>query len=220
MEPVTGGKTAGLTRDSGELVLTDGTLTLRADLSRIERRIAGGRWRHELLIKAARPKPVPGGTLSAVDMTAGLGEDSFLLAAAGYRVELCERDPVIFALLEDALRRAALMPSLSEAASRMHASCADSREVLSRLETRPDLIYLDPMFPERKKSALTKKKFQLLHQLESPCSDEEASLLLQAARAARPGRIIIKRPPKGPCLAGVTPSWSVTGKTVRYDCIG
>ena len=43
----------------------------------------------------------------AVDATAGLGEDSLLLAAAGFEVTLCEADPVIAVLLEDALTRAA-----------------------------------------------------------------------------------------------------------------
>jgi 16S rRNA (guanine1516-N2)-methyltransferase len=82
---------------------------------------------------------------------------------------------------------------------------------------RPDVIYLDPMFPERQKSGLIKKKFQLLQRLESPCADEEE--LLSAALAARPLRIVIKRPLKGPPLAGATPSYSLKGKAIRYDCI-
>jgi len=79
------------------------------------------------------------------------------------------------------------------------------------------VILLDPMFPERTKSALVKKKFQLLHLLEKPCDDEAG--LLSAAMKTNPGRILIKRPAKGPWLAGVKPSFSLAGKAVRYDCL-
>ena len=81
----------------------------------------------------------------------------------------------------------------------------------------PDVIYLDPMFPARQKSAAVKKKFQLLHHLEAPCANEEELLL--AAIAANPRKVIIKRPIKGPLLAGIKPSYSISGKAVRYDCI-
>ena len=81
----------------------------------------------------------------------------------------------------------------------------------------PDVILLDPMFPERTKSAAVRKKFQLLHHLEEPCADGE--LLLAAAIAANPRRIIIKRPMKGEYLGGVKPSFSLTGKAVRVDVI-
>ena len=80
-----------------------------------------------------------------------------------------------------------------------------------------DVVYLDPMFPGRSKSAAVKKKFQFLHRLEMPCEDEMA--LLEAARAAHPRKIVIKRPVKGPHLAGVKPDYTLRGKAVRYDCI-
>ena len=73
------------------------------------------------------------------------------------------------------------------------------------------------MFPARRKSAQVKKKFQLLHRLERPCDDERE--LLQAAIAARPRKIVVKRPPKGPYLAGVKPAYSLTAKAVRFDCL-
>ena len=80
-----------------------------------------------------------------------------------------------------------------------------------------DVVFLDPMFPERTKSAAVKKKFQLLHHLERPCDNEGE--LLDAALAARPRKVVIKRPPKGSWLAGARPSHSVAGKAVRYDVI-
>ena len=87
------------------------------------------------------------------------------------------------------------------------------------LDMRPDVVYLDPMFPGRTKSAAVKKKFQLIHGLERPTEPLDEESLLQAALAARPRKVVIKRPVKGPYLAGVKPSHSIAGKAVRYDCI-
>ena len=81
----------------------------------------------------------------------------------------------------------------------------------------PDVVYLDPMFPGRTKSAAVKKKFQLLHHLEQPCADEET--LVEAALAVHPRKVVIKRPVKGPLLAGVKPSYQLAGKAVRYDVL-
>lgn len=94
---------------------------------------------------------------------------------------------------------------------------ADSISAMRSLGDAPDVILLDPMFPAREKSALIKKKFQLLQRLEQPCSDEEA--LLDAALLAHPHKIVIKRPLKGPFLAGRKPDYSIKGKAIRYDCI-
>ncbi len=201
--------------------------------------------------------------------TAGLGEDSLLLAAAGFTVTLCEADPVIAALLEDALARASAHEVLGPIVERMHLVAGDSRIALERagastgaqpdvvyldpmfpgrtksaavkkkfqlihgagdsriaLEragastgAQPDVVYLDPMFPGRTKSAAVKKKFQLIHGLERPTEPLDEESLLQAALAARPRKVVIKRPVKGPYLAGVKPSHSIAGKAVRYDCI-
>ena len=152
-----------------------------------------------------------------MDATAGLGEDSLLLAAAGFEVLLFERNPVIAALLRDALQRAKADPRLADVAARMELSEGDSIEALGCLPEPPDVVYLDPMFPARRKSAAVKKKFQLIHRLESPCEDAEA--LLRAAIAARPRKVVIKRPPKGPHLADIKPSYSLEGKAIRYDVI-
>ena len=69
----------------------------------------------------------------------------------------------------------------------------------------------------KQKNALTVKKLQLLQKLERPCAGEEE--LLNAAIQAGPEKIIIKRPLKGPFLAGRKPGYSIEGKTIRYDCL-
>lgn len=204
-----------LVMKNNKLTLTDGKLDLAGDFSSLIPRLKPNNLNGEFLVKAARIKNAPG-PLTLLDATAGLGEDSFLLAAAGFGVSLYEYDPVISALLEDALKRAAEDPLLGPIASRMTLYKEDSVAAMKELLKAPDVILLDPMFPERQKSGLIKKKFQLLQQLESPCCNEED--LLGAAFQAGPKKILVKRPLKGPFLAGRKPDYSLTGSVVRYDC--
>lgn len=198
------------------LVLTDGKLELIGDLKDMARRVKKSNLQSEMLVKASKIKSTDH-PLIAVDATAGLGEDSLLLAAAGFTVYLYEYDKVIAALLEDSLIRARKIPELSSMAGRMILKKEDSTVALRNLDFTPDVLLLDPMFPERNKSALIKKKFQLLQKLENPCSNEEE--LLEAALSSKAHKIIIKRPLKGPKLAGAKVSYSIEGKAIRYDCI-
>ena len=208
---------AQLVQTEEGLALTRGALTLRADFARLLPRVHPQKIHQELLVKAAKIKGVRPQDLLVVDATAGLGEDSFLLASAGFSVLMFERDPIIAALLEDALSRAAHDERLAAIVARMTLRKEDSVAALQNGAYSPDIVFLDPMFPARTKSAAVKKKFQLIHELEKPCNNEEE--LLAAAFAAHPRKVVIKRPPRGPWLAGRKPSYSLTGKAVRYDCI-
>lgn len=196
------------------LTLTDGAQGLRADFTELLPRLRKANMEHELLVRAARIRGFQG-VEQVVDATAGLGTDSLLLAAAGFEVTMYEQNPVICALLEDALTRGRDNPELLDIVSRVHLRRGDSIEGMRASGFIPDVILLDPMFPERQKSAAVKKKFQLLHQLELPCGNEEE--LLRAAFEARPRRVIVKRPAKGPLLAGRRPDYALRGKAVRYD---
>jgi len=198
------------------LTFTDGELTLQGDFSTMLPRLKENNLRSEMLVKAAKLKSFEG-IPTVVDATAGMGEDSLLLAAAGFRVILFERDPIIAALLRDSLKRAAKDPALCEFVSRMELREENSTEGMQKLPQPPEVIYLDPMFPERQKSASVKKKFQLLQQLERPCMDEEE--LLHAVFSAAPRKIVVKRPLKGPFLCGIKPAFSLQGKAIRYDCL-
>ena len=197
------------------LTLTDGELTLTADLTHMLPRLKPNNLNGEMLIKAAKIKNAEG-ALTLLDATAGFAEDSLLLAAAGFNVSLYEYDPVIGALLEDALKRAEDVPELTDIVERMTLYKEDSIRAMREMKEAPDVILLDPMFPERKKTGLIKKKFQLLQRLEAPCSEE--SELLSAALALKPQKLIIKRPLKGPFLDGRRPSYSLSGSAIRYDC--
>lgn len=206
--------------DDGLALEGDG-MVLRVDFRELIPRLQQGKLQRELLVRAAKLKHAginaKVGPLRAFDATAGLGEDSLLLAAAGFHVTLCERNCVVAALLEDALARAATDERLAPIVQRMSFVAENSIEVLRCAPQSFDVIYLDPMFPARQKSAAVKKKFQLLHRLERPCDDAEA--LLRAAHDAHPRKIVVKRPPKGPYLADVKPSYSLSSKAVRFDVI-
>ena len=237
-----------LSVDATGLSLTDGDQAMRGDFTKLQKRLQYHNLTHEFLVKATKVKGRE--NLRVIDATAGMGEDSLLLAAAGCEVTLFEQDPVIAALLQDTMRRALEEATLHEIVMHMQLVEGDSIGHLRRLGEaatgsdvqegdvghdcptltasaatktgsdealkRPDVIYLDPMFPERQKSGLVKKKFQLIHYLEAPAENEEA--LMQAALAARPFKIVVKRPAKGPYLAGLKPSSSLDGKAIRYDC--
>ena len=197
------------------LTLCGDGMELAEDFLDVLPRLRHDRLGRELLVRAARVKGAEGPV--AIDATAGLGEDSLLLAASGFAVTMCESDPVIALLLADALRRAGNEPQLMGIVSRMKLVEADSVVVLSGLGWQPDVVYLDPMFPQRTKSAAVKKKFQLLHRLEAPCANPER--LMEAALSAHPRKVVVKRPIKAPVLADVRPSHAIRGKAVRFDVI-
>jgi 16S rRNA (guanine1516-N2)-methyltransferase len=205
-----------LQRDENGLALVGNGQVLRGDFTKMLPRIHRGNLQKELLVKAAKIKGFEG-VETVMDCTAGLGEDSILLAAAGFQVKLYEKDPIIAALLKDSLQRAEDVLELKPIVERMQVYEEDSLKALSQLTDVPDVIYLDPMFPARQKSALVKKKFQLLQQLEQPCEDGKE--FLQAALECKPRKIVIKRPLKGEFLGDYKPSYSLNGKTIRYDCI-
>lgn len=215
MADITLPKGLELFRDEHGLALVAGDLTLRCDFSNMVPRLRQDRLAHELLVRAARVRGVEHPT--AVDATAGLGEDALLLAAAGFEVTLVEHDPAIAALLRDGLERAADDQRLAGIVSRMRLVEGDSIEVLAGLGASPDVVYLDPMFPAKRKDAATKKKLQVFQMLQTPCPDEAG--LMRAALAAAPRKVVVKRPLKGPHLAGIRPSSSLAGKVVRYDVV-
>ena len=199
--------------DSKRVSLSGFGLSYQGDFENMLHRVTNGRLQHEMLAKAVKTDQE---NLKAIDATAGMGEDSLLLAACGYQVTLYEQNPVIAILLKDALRRAKKNTVLKDIVSRMQLVEGDSIEHLNKRLDPVDVIYLDPMFPGRQKSGLINKKLQLIQKLEPPCSKETA--LFDAAMAAQPSKIIVKRPLKSPYLDERVPSYSLKGKAIRYDC--
>lgn len=151
-----------------------------------------------------------------LDATAGLGRDAFVLASLGCTVTLVERQPLIAALLEDGLARAARDPEVAPIVARMRLICGNAVEILQTwAETPPQVVYLDPMFPHRDKSALVKKEMRLFRPLVG--DDLDAPALLAAALALASHRVVVKRPRKAPCIDAARPSHQLDGKSSRYD---
>ena len=159
-----------------------------------------------------------GESLQIVDATAGWGLDAFVLASAGHRIDLIERSVILHALLQDGLRRAAASSDegLAVIADRMTLHLGESSLKLQGWgASLPDVIYLDPMFPERRKSAKVKKNMYLLQQILHDELPTEA-LLRDALSLAR-RRVVVKRPAHAGFLEDIKPSFQLTGKSSRFD---
>jgi 16S rRNA (guanine1516-N2)-methyltransferase len=151
-----------------------------------------------------------------IDTTAGLGTDAFILASLGADVILLERSNTIATLLRKGLERL----DQTEIRSRMQLIETEACDYLSGLTLNkyPDVIYCDPMFPERQKSALVKKEMRYLQTIlsqETFVYNEEA--LLKVALEKAKTRVVVKRPRLAPCLAGPKPSFSQPYKSNRFD---
>lgn len=180
------------------------------------------------------PSKQQGKPLHIVDATAGLAADSFVLASLGAHVHMLERSPVLSLMIEDALDVARSFTStevstsenqqLMQILNRMSVANIDSVQWLSQQPNQGcEVIYLDPMFPERRKKAAVKKEMQVLQlllndgvQTESERLDEERSLLeLSLSKAIY--RVAVKRPRLAPPLPGPAPGYSLEGKSIRFD---
>lgn len=175
----------------------------------------------ELIVKAIKGRSK--NSLSVIDATAGLGRDSFVLAAHGFDVTAIERNPVVAALLSDGLQRAA-QSSAAEITARIHLVQTDAFVYFSNLpeEQRPDVVYLDPMFVNKnkfahnEKTALVKKDMRLFRQILSEDSCDETELL-SAARKIAKLRVVVKRAIKADSLGGAEPAYALSGKAIRFD---
>ena len=158
----------------------------------------------------------PGVRPEVLDATAGLGRDAFVLASLGCEVTLVERHPLIAALLEDGLERALADAGTAAIAARMRLICGNAIRLLSSWKgDAPQVIYLDPMFPHRDKSALVKKEMRLFRPMVG--DDDDAPALLEAALALASHRVVVKRPRKAPCIDGPQPGYALEGSSSRFD---
>ncbi|MEH6456305.1 MAG: class I SAM-dependent methyltransferase [Cocleimonas sp.] len=157
---------------------------------------------------------------TVLDLTAGMGGDAFVLASLGATLTMVERNPVVHALLKDALGRAKLksdaeLQGILARLSLIKLSAFDYLHQLNEADY-PDIIYLDPMFPSRNKSAQVKKEMQFFHDIVGADEDSESVFLLALNKAKK--RIVVKRPRLAEKLTEmVQPSFEITGKSTRYD---
>ena len=157
--------------------------------------------------------------LSVLDVTAGLGRDAYVLASLGCRVHMLERNPLVVELLRDGLARAQQLDvdeEIRQVVERMTLDPMSGTEYLCGTDiTEFDVVYLDPMFPERSKSASVKKEMALFHDLVG--QDADADQLLPLALHAAKYRVVVKRPKQAPFLADQEPTYQLTGKSNRFD---
>jgi len=147
------------------------------------------------------------------DATAGLAQDALRLALMGYRVTAIERCATVAALVRDGLRR--LRDTHDAWADRLQLLTGDARTLLPILSPRPEVVYLDPMFPaKRRASAAVRKELQWLRDLAG--DDADALELFDVARRSATNRVVVKRPDHAPPIAP-NPAASIVGKLVRYD---
>lgn len=177
------------------------------------RRLQGG-GASQMIAKAVGIQP--GIRPVILDATAGLGRDAFVFAQLGCEVSLIERQPIIAALLADGLERARFDAEVAPIVQRMHLHPGNAiAEMRTWTGDPPQVIYLDPMFPHRDKSALVKKEMRVFRPLVG--DDDDAPQLLAAALALASHRVVVKRPRKAPCIEGRTPSYTLEGKSSRFD---
>ena len=206
--------TAGLLLVVGEtsawLELDGVKVTAQFDSAAMQHRRKGGH--NEMLGRAvglkADRKPL------IWDATGGLGRDAFVLADLGCEVTLCERVPALAWLLDQAVQAAKVSGAqqIREAAERMSVLAADSKTLRAPAGT---VIYLDPMFPERKKAAAVKKEAAMLQHLAVSVDDSES--LWQWAWDQPVERVVVKRPLRAPILGHIRPAHTLKGKSVRFD---
>lgn len=151
------------------------------------------------------------GNTQVVDATAGLGGDTLLMLMMGLHVVAIEQSPILYVLLRDRLDTVLS----AEQRSRAQLHCGDSNNALTTLSTTPEVVYLDPMFPPRRKtSALPKKELMELRELAA--EPQSGVKLLDTALGVAGNRVVVKRLPESEPIAAV-PDWHHAGKTVRYD---
>jgi len=218
--------------------------------SRLEQRVTQA---GDLLVKAVGPRKGIFANDGAVvyDLTAGLGQDALLLAKAGAQhVVMCERNLIVGALLQDALRRVEWAGSIQDnsydsmtnaqlLSKQLSVQIGDGRDLLTQQEANNnlqlppcDIVYLDPMFPVRTKTAAVKKNMQILQGLlESQqvtgggddvlAREAEERSLLETAYQIAQHKIVVKRPIGAPILGGsdhsVRPSHEIKGSVNRWD---
>lgn len=160
------------------------------------------------LARASRP-------LRILDATAGLGEDALVLAGFDCELRLFERSPVMAELLADGMARASEEPALSDRLARMHLERGDATRWLEHHPEAVDVIYMDPMFPEKRNSAAVRKEMQLARAVVG--DDDDAGALLATGLAAARHRVVVKRPRRAQPLPGPAPSTSIEGRSSRFD---
>lgn len=147
-----------------------------------------------------------------IDATAGLGRDALLMAAAGCRVTMVERSPILAAMLRHALAHPAA--EFRETIGRLSLHQGDALECLPALPTA-EVIYLDPMYAAVSRRARQAREMEILQRLLG--TDRDPGALLATALSAAGQRVVVKRPRKADVTEGRAPDHRIEGRSTRFD---
>ena len=176
-------------------------------------RLKYGKGRGQNLAKAVGFKFNKNRTI--IDATAGLGYDAFILASLGANVTLIERSEKIYDLLKSAISEAQLYGGeISKIVNRMNLLFGDSKDILPNIA--PEVILIDTMYKDRKKSALVKNDMRLVREVVGSDSDHVELINVALNNASK--RVVIKQPRYAETLDNIKGcSHQILGKTIRYD---
>jgi 16S rRNA (guanine1516-N2)-methyltransferase len=150
-----------------------------------------------------------------IDATAGLGYDSFILASLGAKVTLIERSQKMHELLQNGINEGiSFGGEIEKIINRMELLFGDSKDILPKLT--PEVIMIDTMYKDRKKTALVKNNMRLVREIVGPDSDYIE--LLKVALNCAKNRVVLKQPRYAEPIKEITKcSHQILGKTIRYD---
>ena len=150
--------------------------------------------------------------LRVLDLSAGMAVDAVFLAQLGYQVTAIERNPLLYLANSNALKNCSLVWK-----KKLQFIHSEAVHFLKTTTLDFDICYFDPMFPQKKKSALPKQEMVLFKNLVG--SDLDATDVLQFAIDSKKfNRCVVKRPLSAEPL--VPASGSIEGKIIRYDIYG
>jgi 16S rRNA (guanine1516-N2)-methyltransferase len=173
--------------------------------------------RSDLLAKAIGYKDhlkKTGRLLTMIDATAGLCRDTFHFRCLGCQVTALEENQMIYEVVSPYVKT--LEPEKSFRL--VHTDAAQYLRELNNSE-RPDVIYIDPMFPDTASTAKAGKESQLLQLLAKPAHGEADAELLKTALRVALRRVVVKRPSHAEELAAIKGHQRIVfeGQAVRYD---
>jgi 16S rRNA (guanine1516-N2)-methyltransferase len=152
---------------------------------------------------------------NVIDATAGLGYDSFILASLGAKVTLIERSQKMHELLQNGINEGiSFGGEIEKIINRMELLFGDSKDILPKLT--PEVIMIDTMYKERKKTALVKNNMRLVREIVGP--DTDYIELLEVALNCAKNRVVLKQPRYAEPIKDIKKcSHQIIGKTIRYD---
>ena len=183
-----------------------------------------GKSHHRLLFGGGKQQPITKAcglikhkNWTILDATAGLAQDAFVIASlmSQSSITLIEQHPAIFSLIQYAIQQPTDNPAIQNICNKMSVINDDSIIFMDTHKKQFDVIYLDPMYPERKKKAKVKKGMQALQTLIG--HEQNETTLFESAIASAKQRVVIKRPKSAPFYTNTQPSFDCSSKNTRYD---